>query len=295
MSETTNLYLLIFPASRMLKVGKADDIHNRIQALRRYWGEVDYAASYYFRAPLSVVLRLERSLHFFLEKFSQSFTEGDGKTELFSIEALDLALKHIELYSASTPELEGVKQGVPQPVPSTSQKNRRRRRRDQLLRRSNIMTKSIEKLARQFGRMNRLLAVLYRKQSRIPFEYDVVDGVVYFRLLRPAADVGHDRLRDNVMDYFSFQIEDLNGWTSQNRCTVIGMGDVIQYTVRMSSVDDRSWTPLIEYFSKQTKIFLERLPKRSAAAVLPIPILDEAQVWAGILGRDDDSEAQFAG
>jgi len=49
--DMTNLYLLIFPASGLIKVGKADDVHVRIQTLQRTWGAVDYAASYYLRVP----------------------------------------------------------------------------------------------------------------------------------------------------------------------------------------------------------------------------------------------------
>ena len=45
MDTPSHLYLLIFPSNKMIKVGKANNIYNRIQSLSRYWGEVDYEHS----------------------------------------------------------------------------------------------------------------------------------------------------------------------------------------------------------------------------------------------------------
>lgn len=59
---TSHLYLLVFPEPGMIKVGKADVVHERIRTLRRFWGEVDYEASYQLASQAEVVFRLEKSL-----------------------------------------------------------------------------------------------------------------------------------------------------------------------------------------------------------------------------------------
>ncbi|KAG1716857.1 hypothetical protein ID866_270 [Astraeus odoratus] len=78
-----------------MKVGKANNIYNRIQSLKRVWGDVDYAHSYRIALPQSEVFKLEKMLHFLLAKYQTGIDAGDGYTELFSIEALEPAIKHI--------------------------------------------------------------------------------------------------------------------------------------------------------------------------------------------------------
>ncbi|AEV27608.1 hypothetical protein Dsui_3277 [Azospira oryzae PS] len=284
MAETTNLYLLIFPERGIIKIGKADDIHNRIQTLRRWWGEADYEASYYLRAPLEVIFKLEKSLHFFLSQYSVPFEEGDGRTELFSADALGVALKHIDLYSSSAPDIEGVKKGVPRPLLASPLPRRRGKHRG-LIRKSKAMVDSVARTAGQFGRINRLLMILLRRQSRIPYQYDVIDDCVYFRvrLLRNNKG-GFDSA--NLMRYFSFDIEDLSGWCGINCCSVTSVGDVMQFRVRLLSVnEDRPWSALFSYFSRQSECLLKKLPRRSSVATYPIPMLDEFQVMNDIFQR----------
>ncbi len=58
MDTPSFLYLLLFPAKKMMKVGKANNIYNRIQSLKRVWGDVDYAHSYRIALPQSEVFKL---------------------------------------------------------------------------------------------------------------------------------------------------------------------------------------------------------------------------------------------
>ena len=78
--SASHLYLLVFPARGMLKIGKADAVYERIQSLRRHWGDVDYAASYQLGAPVDSVFKLEKSLHFLLAEHALTLDVGDGKT-----------------------------------------------------------------------------------------------------------------------------------------------------------------------------------------------------------------------
>lgn len=81
MDTPSFLYLLLFPAKKMMKVGKANNIYNRIQSLKRVWGDVDYAHSYRIALPQSEVFKLEKMLHFLLAKYQTGIDAGDGYTE----------------------------------------------------------------------------------------------------------------------------------------------------------------------------------------------------------------------
>lgn len=270
--QLSNLYILLFRDGEYIKIGKADDIHSRVAVLQRVWGPVDYAASYYLHAPLTVVRQVEVALLSLLARFAVSDVEGDGKTELRAKPALPIALQYLEIFCANMPELGGLRKGVMSP-PSPLSTVRRKSRRDRLLRKSKCMTHSISDMANRFGRINRLLTVLHRRQARIPFEYERSDDRIFFRVRRPIDVSSLDSESSAVMDYFRFHIEDLHGWGGFNFCSVAGSGDVVQFNVSLPSSGVKEWDPVIGYFVDQSMAFLERLPKRSAATKESIPLL----------------------
>lgn len=128
MAELTHLYILVFPMRGIIKIGKADRVHERIQTLKRWWGEPDYESSYHLSAPADVIFRLEKSLHFLLFQYSVNFEEGDGRTELFSRDALDTALKHIDLFCSSGAVTESLVKGILLPVPPVATSKRQKGR-----------------------------------------------------------------------------------------------------------------------------------------------------------------------
>lgn len=291
MDNTTKLYLLVFPEHGIMKVGKADDINNRIQSLRRWWGEVDYESSYYLLAPEDVVFKLEKSLHFLLSSFSVSFEEGDGRTELFSEDALDIAIKHIDLYCSASSELKGLTKGVPRPaLPVAASKRRRRNKYAKYSQMSKSLARGVSRIAKKFDYINRLLVILLRKQSRIAYQYDIVDQRVLFRIRLPLCD---DRLSvyDNLFRQFSFDLRDFNGFFVVNCCTMTAENDIAQFNIRLKILDnDRPWCTLFSYFSEQSEHLLNKLPKRSPAATQPIPMLDETRVLRDIVQGFEEDE-----
>lgn len=76
MDNLSFLYLLIFPAQKMMKIGKANNIYNRIQSLTRTWGEVDFERSYQIIVPQSEVFKLEKMLHFLLTNYRQALMQA---------------------------------------------------------------------------------------------------------------------------------------------------------------------------------------------------------------------------
>lgn len=97
-SGMSSLYILLFPENRAIKIGKANDIYKRSLTLKKYWGVPDYENSYELVAPQSSVFRMEKSLHFLLANSRLAFESGDGKTEMFSLDALETALKCVEMF-----------------------------------------------------------------------------------------------------------------------------------------------------------------------------------------------------
>jgi hypothetical protein len=290
MADVSHLYLLVFPERGIFKVGKADDIPERVQSLRRWWGEVDYEASYHLTAERDVVFKLEKSLHFLLSEHSVDFAGGDGRTELFSRAALELALKHIELFSSSRASPARLVKGAPKPPAraARSAPSTRRvlgRKCAAVRTRSREMARDIAHVSTQFDRINRWLLVLLRRQGRIAFQYDIIDGHVYFRL-HGSARLDDDRL----LEILCFRIQDASGrHVLSNDWNGSEADGVVQYKFRLPTVKDH---PVLAHLSSQTEAILNMLPRRSTAATEDIPIIDtEAlceRLWSG-LGESVDN------
>lgn len=285
MSETTNLYLLIFPKHRVLKVGKANDINRRIQTLKRWWGDVDYEASYYLTNSPEVIFKLEKSLHFFLSVHSVPFSEGDGRTELFSTQALEIALRHIEILCATAPNIKPVIKGVPRPlIESPSLIGKQVTKYKRLASRSDSIKSCVTEIAEKFHRINRILLILLRKQASLAYQYDIVGDHLYFRLYLPR----NKRLREDsskIMMYFHFDLEDYFGHCGINFCSsTVGIGDTIQFNIRMLTAEDGTpRSELFSYFFQQSEYILKKIPQCSPAAKEPICIIDESMVFNDIL------------
>ena len=182
----SKLYILIFPEKDVLKIGKANDIASRISTLKRYWGAVDHKNSCYLKAPESTVFKIEKSLHLLLEARRVDFDFGDGKTEFFSIDALELVKKYLEVYiSDKSANCSPLIQGIPEitPLPNASTAFRKRRR--EILRLTNKIHKakeSLEKGISNYIRARRLIIYLQIKSDVIPYEYTEDNGEVAFTI-----------------------------------------------------------------------------------------------------------------
>ena len=98
-TKLASLYVLIFPECGFLKVGKANNVYARSQQLKHSWGDPDYDESLELQATELTVFRLENTLHHLLRKnYSAPVLEGDGHTEFFIMDALDLVLPAIDLF-----------------------------------------------------------------------------------------------------------------------------------------------------------------------------------------------------
>lgn len=106
------LYFVIFPKFQYLKIGKSDNIENRMLGIKKYWGDIDYENSYYLCLPTEKVFKIEKALHNLLEKYKIKNISGDGFSEIFDLQVLDSALSLIEIYSQLEGDIKLVK-GIP--------------------------------------------------------------------------------------------------------------------------------------------------------------------------------------
>ncbi|HEP0316995.1 TPA: GIY-YIG nuclease family protein [Enterobacter bugandensis] len=283
MDTPSFLYLLLFPAKKMMKVGKANNIYNRIQSLKRVWGDVDYAHSYRIALPQSEVFKLEKMLHFLLAKYQTGIDAGDGYTELFSIEALEPAIKHIhyviEHGVIDAQLLQGIEKPQLRPGKSAAHRHAKMKKR------SDTMINNVVRVTEQFSRINRLLLILLFKQHRLRYQYDIEGNTILFRIADNRTD---QRDAHKIMRMFSFFIEDFRYLGGTNYCSgVFGEGTVTQYNVELIS-GDHDAHPLVAYLASQTERLFNKLPSRSALLMEDLPILESSRILRRILQSDDE-------
>ena len=265
MSITSHLYLLVFPQHSLFKIGKADDLHQRIDTLRMHWGEPDLAASYSVEVPAESVVKLERGLQAILLGHHQPQSAGEGKTEFFRLDGLQRALQVIDLFSVD----KTLRKGIPhREIAERSQAALRpsgyRRMHAQL----RAQTDSLKDTADRFHRINRLLLLLERRQSRIAFEQEVGDDQIVMRIA-----VGDEeeaaRLAEKMHGLLHVRMSDVEGnLLGVNICTTAACeGDVLRLHINRPS--DYRGTPLGELLaglSADAEYRLSTLPAQSAAA-----------------------------
>jgi len=273
MAKLTHLYILVFPKCGMIKIGKADEVYNRIQSLKRWWGEPDYEASYHLTATSDLVFSLEKSLHFMLSVYSCGFGEGDGRTELFSSRALTPALGHIDLFCKSG-AVEPLKKGVLLPAPTVGGSKRLREKYHKYIVRNEWLKGSATQIILRFFRINRLLIILLRKKNSLAYQWDIVDGHVHFRVRRLMST---EQLQtDKLWCMFTFRLTTLFGESTYSCCssTIYDQSGILQYSVRLPTADEKNPHGRLFYdLFLQSELLLDKLPKRSPAAIEEIPML----------------------
>jgi len=123
-------------------------------------------------------------------------------------------------------------------------------------------------LASQFSRINRVLLILLRRESRIQYEYDVSGHTIFFRIR--ATDENLHRFRGELMRLFRFNAVGFNGFRQINCCTICAADGVTQFEVRTPVPRATDGKDIILVMWEQSAALLSRLPKRSSAASAPI-------------------------
>lgn len=203
----TNIYLLIYPNLKAFKIGKADNIFDRVNSMKKWWGEPDYVNSFSLAISSGLVFKLERGLHLLLEQFSMGFNCGDGKTEFFSLDAFNYAIEHLNTFIKSNQLDSFLVKGIKKPdiaMPRDTSKNR-----DYIFSRHNLGKKRlIGSLNDTFKRMETVLRVnnlLIKYRTSIRFSLSFNNGLYSLTLYdrKFLADILFENLRVNYNGFSS--------------------------------------------------------------------------------------------
>ena len=233
----TYIYLLIYPKLKAFKIGKADNVFNRADSIKKWWGEPDYVNSFSLAISSESVFKLEKSLHLLLDQFSMNFSDGDGKTEFFSFDVFNDAIEYVSFYIKSNKLSSVLMKGIDKPSIMLS--------RNIPTKRDYIFTKHNTGKKRLIGsldytiknmetvlRVNNLL-IKYRNRIRfsLTFENDVYSLILYDRKF--LADVLFENLRIKH-EYFS------GGFVASNLSESLSKGeDYYELTFHLhASVED---------------------------------------------------------
>ncbi|MEX9892501.1 GIY-YIG nuclease family protein [Providencia rettgeri] len=97
MNSSSYVYILVYPHLQAIKIGKANNVFNRVQRLCR-WGNFDSDKSFKVKINQNNAYKLESSIHFLLRKFKKEMVFGDGFTEFFEIGCYSKIIELMNLF-----------------------------------------------------------------------------------------------------------------------------------------------------------------------------------------------------
>lgn len=265
-------YILILQSENAIKVGKSNNLHRRIGELSADWGEVDYSASYTLFAATDIVFKIEKNVKNFISSFQTKVEEDKiGKTEVFSSGALEPALECLKLYLSLHPEFGSLtlKKSIMKPrrnikVVTTSPLY------EKVEKESKKYFEQIDDCIVKFKRIHHLIAFLIRYQSRIPFQYDIGEDRLFFRVWNTKSKKSKILCKTkSLRSMFDFNIEgfccDGKYWQQSVGCfRHIRTDDFIEYEIQLLPVEEN---PILYNMGMQALKALQKLPTKSEALV----------------------------
>ncbi|WDP89311.1 MAG: GIY-YIG nuclease family protein [Desulfobacter sp.] len=275
--KKSNLYILMFPAKKVMKIGKANSLRIRISQLEKHWGPIDYNSSYSIAMETEKVFKLEKSLHFMVSEYSVAFDEGDGRTEFFSINAKEQVLEHIRLYLSTTGGQKALKKGIKESIckRNNSLKKHPVPQSKLFSEKSNRCINFLERNTANLKKVFFLIKLLLRYQSKIPFQYDVIEDNIYFRIKYHTSSQWD--LIYSAIHHFNFHMEDCFGLVGWKVCVNMwSEDDIFQYQMDIKTDDVFLYRTYINTLIKNA---IYKLPQKSGAVVENIPILDYERIF----------------
>jgi hypothetical protein len=209
----TFIYLLIYPKLNAFKIGKADNVFNRADSIKTYWGKPDYKNSFFLKTSKEVVFKLERGLHLLVDQFAMNYKSGDGKTEFFKIDAIDDVIEYVNIFIKSNKLSSSLEQGVVVPdIKPTVRANKNydrafsmhSKKTQEIIESLNHSVKNMEAVFRVTN-----ILIKYRKRIKVDFSTDEYGETLTIYHRKILADILFNCLR--------FQSESFHsGGTSRN-------------------------------------------------------------------------------
>lgn len=271
----SNLYFLNFPQLNAIKIGKADDVENRYQSLKSYWGDADLNNSYYVSLPSDEVYKYERSLHILFSKFNKKIDKGDGWTEFFEIDILEDVIN----FFAKSTDYEVYKGIVLQQKMKVLEK-KKKFKKDKLKQANNEMFLTLENIVSKLFKLTKLLIFIKKYEDRIIFQYDLVDGEYFLRMKLNAnlTEKQFENLVNKIWNLFSYRYrshKSIGGFNLSTWSTT----DFAQKTFQMVitnplDLDKGRNMPIVfrEMWVEMVQPVLSKLPQKSKGCIEDIPI-----------------------
>jgi hypothetical protein len=273
--EESNVYLLKFPDIEAFKVGKSDNIINRLMSLKKYWGEPDFESSVSISIDKRFVFKLENMLKNALDQYQIKGLSGDGMSELFELSAFPVSLKYLDIYVDDCDFNIEIKKGIDKPNPTPSGTTVQLKGDSYKCR---TIDNNIKHLYSSFSESSesllktiRLMGFLSKYRHKIPmkFEYDKPYAKLRFwdnKYSRTWVKMAHKYFKISIGHYSrSFCI-------ARGENTKLGVIKAHFYLVFNSSdMDDRSIDFLHCFFSRQFIDVLNRIERLDSYSNLKIP------------------------
>lgn len=270
MAEEVNLYLLVFPDRKLVKIGQAVDVFKRSQSFA-WLGVPDYTESYRVPVLPTRINGVEKGLHRLLSGYRvTAFAEkGDGHTEIFKLDALGVALEILQLLAKHDGSLAGPHKGVE--VPSVAGSIELRSRDQKLHRRYKILSRKAAEhytdtvaSSENLRDINRLILLLYRYQFKIPFIYDRRGDKLTFSVHRKYVPKPDSEKFKRLWRIFGFSFTGLDYRSSSAALTGVKdyQAEMVSFEIDLSGHGARESIPHQAQF---TMGLFEKLPQKSEA------------------------------
>lgn len=269
MAVEVNLYLLVFPDRKLIKIGKAVDVFARSQSFG-WVGTPDYAESYSIPISASRINSVEKGLHRLLTTYRMTDLpeNGDGHTELFQLDVLDIALEIIELLVKHDSSVGSLSKGIEVPTIASSMEikshSHKLHRRYRVLAREarNHYDDSVS-VSEKLRDINRLILFLYRYQFKIPFRYERQGSNLSFFVDNRYAPNPDSKKFNRLWKVFGFSFSGHNYSGSYAALTSIGLKNgMVRFEFNLSG---HGTLEKIRHQSEFTISLFEKLPQRSPA------------------------------
>ncbi|MFT6908278.1 MAG: hypothetical protein ACJAS1_004975 [Oleiphilaceae bacterium] len=258
----TNIYLLIYPKLNAFKIGKADNVFQRADSIKKWWGKPDYKNSFYLKIPKDIVFKLERGLHLLVDQFAMDYDNGDGKTEFFNIKAITDVIEYINIFIKSNKLTSSLEKGVAIPIVKTPLKPKTNYDRDFVIHRNKTkdiiecLNRSVKNMEAVFRVTN--ILIKYRKRIKVDFSTDEYSETLTIYRRKILANILFNYLR---FELGSFHLGGNGGCNAslrlqrdENSCTL---------TFKL----DSAWNKKFEIFVKEIKGSFDQVKKAHGAPV----------------------------
>ena len=164
MNKESFIYLLILKEKKIFKIGKADNIFNRYESLKKIYGDFDLKTSYYIKCKDESVLKLESILHYIFKDFNIIQDNREGYTEWFDIKCYEQVVEIVKILKKINSDIFNIKQNISFPKEKNTLKLTYKEKRN-----NNEKKKQLKFLSNNIKNANAIVEILTNIENSIIF------------------------------------------------------------------------------------------------------------------------------